>query len=105
MAWFTTGAQTNPVINAIIADTGALADGGTSNVTMVVSSTVACAVVLEQRDAANTANINSHIFPIAANTPLMVSFPAVSFAPSERFRARLNAAVTGQVQASIFAFP
>ena len=105
MAWFTAGAQTNPAINAILADTGALVDGGVSNITLIVSSTVACAVVLEQRDATNANNINSHIFPIAAMTPLKIDFPGVGFAPSERFRARLNAAITGQAQVSLFAFP
>jgi hypothetical protein len=105
MAWFTGGALTNPAINAIMADTGALVNGGTSTVTMIVSSTVAAAVVLEQRDAANALNITSHIFPVAANTPLSVEFPAVGFAPNERFRVRLNAAITGQAQVSLFAFP
>ena len=105
MAWFTAGAQTNPLIDTILADTGALTNGGVSAVTFCVSSTVAAVVVLEQRNAANTANIVSHIFPVAAMTPLIIEFPGVPFAPSERFRARLNAAITGQIQVSLFVFP
>jgi len=105
MAWFTAGAQTNPAIDAILADTLALTNGGVSSVTMCVSSTVACVVALEQRNAANTANIASHIFPVAAMAPVIIEFPGVPFAPSERFRVRLNAAITGQAQASLFAFP
>jgi len=99
MAQYTAGALTNPAANAILADTGSQGQLGSGRIW--VSSTVACAVVLEKRNAADSANDYSHIFPIAANAPFILSYPNMEVAIDGRIRLRLNAAATGQVQASI----
>lgn len=102
MAWFTGGIQVNPVINQIIADTLQL-PAGVYGVELLVSATVNSAVVIEQRNAANTVNINSHIFPLAANTTEKLKL-LLNLAADERVRLRMNAGVTGSVQGSLFTY-
>jgi len=101
MAWFTNGILTNPAINTILADSGALPEaGGPVSTRVIVSSTVICAPILELRDAANSANISSQAFILAANTSLEIELP-ITWAAGERMRVRLNAAITGLIQVSI----
>jgi hypothetical protein len=101
MAWFTNGVLTNPAINTILADTGALTEaGGPVSTRVVVSSTVISAPIFELRNAADSANISSQALILAANTSLEIEFP-VTWAAGERLRLRLNAAITGLIQASI----
>lgn len=99
---YTQGALTNPAVNAILADSGARPPGGKTPA-FVICTTVAAVVVLEYRDAANAANIYSQVFTVSANTCFRYEFPPVfDTADQERFRLRLNAAVTGTLQASLF---
>jgi len=100
MAWVSAGPLVNPAIDTILADTGAIVSGGGGNLQMIVASTVACVVVLERRNALNTANISSQIFPVAAADPYDLKI-VVGWADGERFRLRLNAAITGSAQASL----
>ena len=104
MAWATAGVQINPATDAILADTGALSPGGTTNITIVIGGSVAFIVTVEHRNAANSANVTSQVIAAAANTPYDVIFPGVIFASGERIRVRLTAGVTGSVQASLFVF-
>lgn len=107
--WYTAGIQTNPAANAIIADTGPLAfpnsgnGSGTMNFTVIVSSTVAAIIHVEIRDAANTAVVRSQAFMVPANTTFQsVKNIAIPLDGGERLRLRMNGAVTGSVQGSIF---
>ena len=101
MAWFTNGILTNPAIDTILVDTGAFAEAtGPLIVRVIVSSTVIAAPILELRNAANSANISSQAFISPANTTVELDLP-VTWAVSERLRVRLNAAITGLIQASI----
>jgi hypothetical protein len=102
--WATAGVQTNPAINAILADTGALTPGGQTGVTVILGGSVAFIVTLEHRNAANDANVNTQVLAAAANDPFTVSLPGIDFASGERIRIRLNAAVTGSIQASLLVF-
>jgi len=103
MAWATAGIQTNPATDAILADSGAL-PGGVGAVTVVIGGSVAFIVTVEHRDAANTANVKTQVLAAGANDPFSVELPGINFAASERIRVRLNAGVTGSVQASLFTF-
>jgi hypothetical protein len=101
--WTTAGLLTNPAIDTILADTGpAPTDGGIRG-KMFMASTVQAVGVLEWRNAANTANIRSQAFVVPANSSLqiMLEFP-LNMSTGERLRVRLNAAITGVVQASMF---
>ena len=104
MSWFTTGIQVNPIVDFILADTGALSGSGQSNITAILSSTIGGGIVLEQRDSTNTSNISSHILVVNANTTLQFEFPGVVYSPSQRFRLRCNTALVGQIQGSVFVF-
>lgn len=97
----TGGAFTNPAINTILVDTGQLSDNN-HEVTVMVSSTVAAVAVLEYRNAANDANVWSQYIILPANgfaTFRIDKFTVSTF--NERIRLRLNAAITGSIQASI----
>lgn len=101
-AWFTGGIVTNPAANAILADAGAQTIESGHDFDVCVSSTVATAFVIEWRDATNTANVWSHIVPIAANGFVcFTSRGSLTMLVGERIRVRQNSAATGSVQASI----
>jgi len=102
-AWITGGILTNPAIDTILADSGALA-GGQTSVKIIFGGSVAAIATIEHRNAANTVNVNSQVIAIVANQAVEFELPGVTFAASERIRLRLNAAVTGSLQASIFTF-
>jgi len=103
MAWATAGVQTNPATDAILADSGALATGVTE-ATVILGASVACICTIEQRNAANSANVNTQVIAVAANAVEQITLPGVNLAASERIRLRLNVGVTGSVQASVFTF-
>lgn len=100
---FTVGPLTNPAVNTILADTGPLLIGA-QRPKFTISSTIALVAVFEWRDAANAVNVFSHPFPIAANVPFNFEFPGdlIMSEDGERFRLRLNAAITGLCQATMF---
>jgi hypothetical protein len=102
--WATAGVQTNPSTDAILADTTALTPGGQSDVTVIIGGNVAFVVTVEHRNAANNANVNTQVLAAAANAPFSCDMPGINFGSGERLRIRLNAAVTGSVQASLFLF-
>jgi len=100
--WFTNGIQTNPTANQIVADTGAVGDGAGHDFDVYVSSTVAVAIVVEWRNAANDANVLAYIIPVPANGfAYWTSRGALAFQGNERVRLRMNSGVTGSVQGAI----
>jgi hypothetical protein len=103
MAWVNGGILTNPALDAILADSGALA-AGQSSVKVMLGGNIACVATVEHRNAANAANINSQTVAIVANQVLELEFPGITFSASERIRVRNNAAIVGSVHASIFTF-
>lgn len=101
-AWYTNNIVTNPAANQIIADTGAIGDGWGHDFDVCVSSTAIAAIVIEWRDATNTANVFAHIIPIPANGSVcFTSRGSLTFQVGERVRLRMNSAITGSVQGSI----
>jgi len=99
MAWQSAGVQTNPVADTILADSGAIAAGGTFSVTMGCVTSVPATVALELRDAANTTTLNSMSFNILDISKLtdLVQF-SITVAANQRLRIRLVNAITGQIQ-------
>jgi len=99
MAWFSAGVQTNPVIDTILADTAGV--NGNGSLKVILGASVATIATIEQRNAANTANVNAQVVAVPANGVLCIELLGIPFAASERLRVRLNAAITGSCQASI----
>ena len=98
----TSGVLTNPAANTILVDTGALPGPANHTYQLLVSSSVAAVVVIEVRDAANATNIWAHTIPIAAMQPFQLKVDSLSLeGDQQRIRIRLNAAITGVIQASV----
>lgn len=103
MPWATQGRVTNPGVASVLADTGPLSSGTSYSPHIVMTSTVAMQLLLQRRDTANTATLQEHIFPIAANQPFSLPIQGViDIADGERLRLIPNAAATGVAQGSIF---
>jgi len=102
-AWTGAGIQTNPAINTILADTGALGaagdDGHEYDFLVVISSSAAADVSIEHRNAANTANVETatHVVPAS----LVAIFVQARMARNERLRVIMAAALTGRISATI----
>jgi hypothetical protein len=105
MAWSTAGILTNPAIDTILADTGAVATtSGPVDIHVIVGGSVASIITIEHRNSTNTANISSQVVAFGANVAEEFDLKNIILAASERVRLRLNAAVTGSIQGSIFMF-
>lgn len=103
-AWVGNGIQTNPGINTILADTGALpqasADGHEYDFLIVVSSTAAADVSIEHRNAANGANVEAatHVMP----NSLIALFVQAKMAKNQRLRLIMAATLAaGRISATI----
>lgn len=104
MAWFSAGILTNPATDAILADTGALSGAGSGRIKVVLGATIAAICTLERRNSTNSANVNSQVIACVANSPFEMEVPGESWADQERYRIRLNAAIVGSAQASVFIY-
>ena len=101
---FTQGLLTNPTINTLVADTGAMAANGV-NIKIIVGASVASRFAIEWRNAANTANLWSQIVANPANQSISVDLPVgIPFAAGERLRIIMAAALTGVAQGSIIVY-
>jgi hypothetical protein len=100
MAWFTAGILTNPAIDTILADTGAV-PAAISGVTIILGGNIACVATIEHRNAANNANNASQVIATTAGIATPFYLQGIDVQPGERVRIRLNAAVTGSIQASV----
>lgn len=98
----TAGVQTNPVLDAILADTAAL-PAGKYLFQVFISSSVVAAFEVEHRNAANGANVFSQRVHVPASDTSRLPGPAfvLTMALNERVRVRNVAALTGNVQAQI----
>jgi len=103
MPWFDGGIQTNPVINAILVDTGAL-PASQFAAKIILGGNVAAVATVEQRDSTNTTNLKTQTIAIPINGVVDLDFPGVVISANERIRLRLNAAVTGSIHASILTY-
>ena len=101
MAWFSSGRVVNPINDQVLVDAGALPPGFSGNV--VLSATVATAVELQQRDAANLATTFSQVLavPILGTGTFLFSQDGPSLLPT-RLRVVCVGAPIGSVSVSIF---
>lgn len=100
-SWVSGSVNTNPADQTILVDSGAMT-AGTYLFAVVGAGSVAWIYDVEQRNAANSANIDAQRRrPAAGNEDFL--FPnKVTLAASERLRCILQGAVVGEVQMSLF---
>lgn len=102
-AWVGAGIQTNPAVNTILADTGALAaassDGHEYDFLVVVSASASADISIEHRNAANSANVESAVHIVPAS--LIAIFVQAKMAKGERLRVIMAAGLTGRISATI----
>ena len=101
MAWFSAGPQTNPADATVLADTGAIASGNNTGAVVVVTANAQANVIVEQRNAANNATVQSQFVRIPANDTRSIDFGSIQLAPSERLRVIQSGALTGVIHVSI----
>lgn len=100
--WYTAGVQTNPLANAVLADTGGVPADSTRRFEVICATTVSAVAFIEWRDATNVNNLRTQGVILPANQTSEIKFMWVpNFATGERVRVRLNAAITGVAQCSI----
>lgn len=99
MSWNTNDVLTNPGDDAILADTGALGVGS-KDVTVLIDAPDGGVAYLEERNALNTATIHSQRF-VLYNALTFLQL-AITLGINERLRLRLESAITGTIQGSIF---
>lgn len=101
MPWSSQGVLSNPVANAILADTGALL-AVTCTFTIIVSTQYAARVTIALRDATNTSDISSQLIRTLSDGPTMLTgLGGVLMALNQRLVIRAESAILGEVQASI----
>lgn len=106
MPWANGGIMTNPATNAVLADTGALPNGGSVSAMLMMSTNVAAIVRYQWRNAANDTTMKEHVFTLGANSNTIIYSPLSNMefdiGPGDRLRLLLNAGVTGTMCCSIF---
>ncbi len=104
MPWTTQGEITNPAASQVLADTGPLPPGTTYQPQIVVSTTANMRFLLERRNPANSASVQSHAFRLAANQTFDLGLLGNldPWTDGERIRIISSAAQTLTCQASIF---
>jgi hypothetical protein len=102
--WNSAGILTNPAANTIMADSGPQNEGLRAW-SVVCSATGSAQLIVEHRNATDTANVPNHTqgLLIAANgyAPLNPA-AGIFFLQDERIRVRANAAVAGAAQCSVW---
>lgn len=103
--WFSEGEKTNPASGTVLADTDELV-AGVIQMGFMVSANANCKVVLQHRNAANTANVSSQAMFLTASAPISVMYPVpIDVSVDERIRVVTDGAISlGNVQASILTF-
>ena len=96
--WATEGIKSSGASGTLLADTGPI--GGQSSFTFLISSVAALAVIVAHRNAANTADVSTHLVPaqVGLTMPFMIPIDVV---PDGRVIVRSNATIVGSIQATI----
>lgn len=98
--WFTNGLQTNPVANAILADTGLMPGAAGWSFQISISATVPTIIWIELVDGAGT-TLGSFPLMVPASSTVVVPIVLNFNEPQLRVRCRLNTTITGLAHASI----
>jgi len=101
MAWYSEGELTSPADGALLATTGKLAVGNNSMTTVIVSATVAAAVRLLYRNAADSASKQGQTIRVVANSTVVVPLGAQVVDIGDALQVVTVGAILGAVQASI----
>ena len=100
--WEDGAEATNPTDNQILVDSGPLR-AGNYLFAVIAGASVDWVYVLEHRNAANDANLNTQKrYPLAGNDDFF-SPNKIAIGEGERLRVRLVGSITGVVQVSLFA--
>jgi len=99
--WVTEGLLTNPVTNALFADTGELAEGWYDFTIIYTSDAAGKYPRLEHRNAANTANVHYTALGVAAHNFCLLYINNWRMETDERMRMICIADQTGTTQGSI----
>lgn len=100
-SWVAGGLTVNPSTNDVIVDTGALA-AGPYVFEFLLDSTVDTRLIIEHRNAANSATLKSKEVPLATNSWVQIVLGNdLDLLENERLRAIMKAGITGTVQGSI----
>lgn len=101
MTWLSSGRITNPAIDALLLDTGALI-AGSRTPQIMISSTVAAAFELQYRDAANAVTLKSQIIACGAFDVQSVGFSIpLDMLATERLRVLAVGTIVGVMSVSI----
>ena len=102
--WYSGDLETNPIDDATIATTGQLQEGWYF-IQMRVFASVDSIVEIVKRDATNASDVNAQrvACKAAIGNADFIGATKVFVSADERFIARMDGGVTGNVQASIFA--
>jgi hypothetical protein len=100
--WISSGRITNPALNQVLLDTGALA-AKERLFQVFVSSTVAIPLEVQWRDATDTATLKSQIIAVPASTfvQMFQFLSEIPMAANERLRIIAVSAATGSVSCSL----
>jgi hypothetical protein len=103
MTWLPSGRVINPALNAVLVDTGPLT-AETRTVQVHFACTVAAAVELQLRDAADALTLKSQILAVPTGGGMAqfgATFPDVPMADNQRLRVIAVAAIVGAVSVSL----
>ena len=104
MAWLSSGRLTNPLLDQVLVDTGAMS-AGSYFFDAFAASSVASIFEVQLRDAANTATLKSQIIAVQATSSTwgfeIPSSTYLDVAVNQRIRMIQVAPVTGQVSVSL----
>lgn len=100
MAWISSGQVTNPVAGTVLCDSGALSAGAHEAVT-ILGATVACAVELQHRDAANAVTLHSQALGVGAFGTAQLPKITQQLVAGERLRVVAVTSPVGVVSVSL----
>lgn len=100
MALYTAGEQNTPSDDTVLADTGPHS-AGDNQVNLYVSAAVAAKVILQRRNAANSATIWQQAFWLGALDSISPVFVTVHTDEDERIRVVTDGTILGKIQATL----
>lgn len=101
MAWNTEGVKTNPLASEVLADTGALAASAKTFTLIIWEDTGGGEIEIAHRNALNADDVNVQRIALTGTT-IIYPLP-VTLLLNQRIIVRMRVALTGHIQASLFA--
>jgi hypothetical protein len=101
MAWKTEGAQVNPAAGTVLADSGPKDGAGSLAIDIIASASVVAFLLVQHRNATNTATIREFQMRLLANGTFAATLGNEEMEDQERIRIVMGALALGQVQAML----